>query len=838
MSTKFKKLIPFLLILVVLAGAFAFTNKASASEEDPSEACTYNDGGRIGGTVENAPCINTAGEQIGDNSGKRVEKIEPQSPLEDELAPCGVFGDSKLIGCVQWLVYFVFVAAPSFIMVVTANLFNLVAAMTLSSGMYQSTFIQTIWVVVRDLANIFFILILLYAAMQIILDLGHGSSKKIVASVILIALLVNFSLFFTKVVIDSSNIAALIFYNRIDTTNTNYNPIRSDTGEKDMAGALVSKFKINNFFSGDLIKDLKKDPLVKIADEDKLSPYMTMGMMMVYGLVAYALCYSFFMVAMALFGRMLNLMMLMIISPVAFVTKSIPSLSKKENMGFDSWLANLLQTAFMATIFMFILYMVATILKAEIFNVGINPNNQGAAATLVKLFMPAILIAALLLKGVKYSMSASGQFTGMVMKGAGFAGGAVLGGGAFLASGLVGKGLNMVSKSDSVQRWANRKGVSGYLGKKVLNVSDYGQRASFDLRKAPGFGSLAKNAGIDFGSSSLIGLGVKDGGYEGGIKRDAQKRDKELKLISEVNMTDEQIRKKYGANLSDKQVKQKKKEIKEERIKKYKDNLGLDGLLGSAMYSSVGRAAGWLGANEAEKRNAALVAKRTFAVGAGIVLGGGLGLATVGAVGAIQGGGEKKFEKDLEKHEKKEHGLEARIEKAEKTKETEEKFMKDMGDGTITVKMEGPDGTQVAVPAEDLFTTGADGKKSLNKAKVEELVTNIAFQERVLNAQIGKLDMAPGGDKDALYARRKGLQKEFGTLKESERQLERLKSAPEVIEKAEKELERLGEKIDKLEERHGDTPEAKNKESTAETHSPTPKAGGSADTAGHPPAAN
>lgn len=457
MSTKFKKLIPFLLILVVLAGAFAFTNKASASEEDPSEDCTYNVGGKIGGTVKNAPCINTAGEQIGDNSGKRVEKIEPKSPLEDELAPCGVFGDSKLIGCVQWLVYFVFVAAPSFIMVVTANLFNLVAAMTLSSGMYQSTFIQTIWVVVRDLANIFFILILLYAAMQIILDIGNGSSKKIVASVILIALLVNFSLFFTKVVIDSSNIAALIFYNRIDTTNTNYNPIRSDTGEKDMAGALVSKFKINNFFSGDLIKDLKKDPLVKIADEDKLSPYMTMGMMMVYGLVAYALCYSFFMVAMALFGRMLNLMMLMIISPVAFVTKSIPSLSKKENMGFDSWLANLLQTAFMATIFMFILYMVATILKAEIFNVGINPNNQGAAATLVKLFMPAILIVALLLKGVKYSMSASGQFTGMVMTAAKMAGvvgvGLATGGTAMLGRNVVGRSLKAASGSESAARF-------------------------------------------------------------------------------------------------------------------------------------------------------------------------------------------------------------------------------------------------------------------------------------------------------------------------------------------------------------------------------------------------
>lgn len=529
MSTKFKKLISYLFVLAVLVVGFGFAGQVSADDRNPNEPCVRSQDGRTGGLITNSPCFDqTTGKQVGNNIGEPAT-TEPKSPLEEELDVCDDLLNSTLIGCVQWLVYFIFVTIPSMIMGFTANLFNLVAAMTLSSGMYQSPFIQEIWVVVRDLANVFFILILLYAALQIILNLGNGSSKKIVANVILIALLVNFSLFFTKVVIDSSNIAALIFYNRIDTTNTNYNPIRSDTGEKDMAGALVSKFKINNFFSGELIEDLKKDTLIKTTDENKLSPYLTMGMMLVYGLVAYALCYAFFMVAMALFGRMLNLMMLMIISPVAFVTKSIPSLSKKEYMGFDSWLEKLIQTAFMATIFMFILYMTATILNAKIFDIGVNASNQGATATLVKLFMPAILIVALLLKGVKHSMAASGEFTGMVMKGVGFAGGAAMGVGGILGRASIGRIGTAAANSGWAKQWQARLpgGEVAMAGLKKLSSG------SFDVRKSAVGGAVAKATGVNFESVKAIGLGSQEGGFAERRKKDMaerQRRADEIKV--------------------------------------------------------------------------------------------------------------------------------------------------------------------------------------------------------------------------------------------------------------------------------------------------------------------
>ena len=62
------------------------------------------------------------------------------------------------------------------------------------------------WGAVRDVANIFFILMLLYVAIKTVLSLNVTDNKRLVGVIIIVALLINFSLFTTKVVIDASNI--------------------------------------------------------------------------------------------------------------------------------------------------------------------------------------------------------------------------------------------------------------------------------------------------------------------------------------------------------------------------------------------------------------------------------------------------------------------------------------------------------------------------------------------------------------------------------------------------------------------------------------------------------
>ncbi|MDP2788699.1 MAG: hypothetical protein Q8O46_01425 [bacterium] len=428
------------LILVVLVGVFSFIKKADAQVCTgvgvPDSSCgdcltSANQGGAHIKYSTQAQCGVPPNQWFVSQTNAAANTAAQNAPKDSDFAntigSCGWLGVLTGFPCLfQKIIYVLFVAIPSFLMIFAAKFFNFVTALTLSSSMYEAPFISTIWTIVRDFANIFFILILLYAAIKIILELGHGDGKKIVASVIVIALLVNFSLFFTKVVIDSSNIVALIFYNKIDTTNTKYTPTggTTNTTEKDMAGALVSRFNPNELFSGKVFETIKKDP----NNKDGLGFFLKVAIMILYGLIAYALVYAFFMVGLAMFGRMLNLMMLMIVSPLAFVTKSVPKMSGINTIGFDSWLKKLLETSFMAAVFMFIVYIISEILRADVFK--INPNYQETVAMLVVLFMPAILIVMLLLKGVKYAKEASGEFTGAVITGAKVAGGLAIGGAA------------------------------------------------------------------------------------------------------------------------------------------------------------------------------------------------------------------------------------------------------------------------------------------------------------------------------------------------------------------------------------------------------------------------
>src|SRR3989338_2038759 len=76
----------------------------------------------------------------------------------------------------------------------------------LESGTGNS--VNILWTVVRDVFNLTFIFGLVYIGLKLILNNSDSRARSMLISLILAALLVNFSLFITKFVIDFSNIAA------------------------------------------------------------------------------------------------------------------------------------------------------------------------------------------------------------------------------------------------------------------------------------------------------------------------------------------------------------------------------------------------------------------------------------------------------------------------------------------------------------------------------------------------------------------------------------------------------------------------------------------------------
>lgn len=75
--------------------------------------------------------------------------------------------------------------------------------------------IGVIWTTFRDLANLAFIFILLYVSIITILNVKQADARRTIAMIVLAAILINFSLFITKFVIDVSNIFTLAFYNKL-----------------------------------------------------------------------------------------------------------------------------------------------------------------------------------------------------------------------------------------------------------------------------------------------------------------------------------------------------------------------------------------------------------------------------------------------------------------------------------------------------------------------------------------------------------------------------------------------------------------------------------------------
>lgn len=522
---------------------------------------------------------------ITENIAHAQTTITPDTQNTTLWGETGSCGFTNIIGCVEQIIYFFFVVVPSFFLVIVAKFFNMIASMTLADEMYRADFISKIWKIIRDFSNIFFILILLYAAFQVILGLGHGGGKKIVAGVIMVALMVNFSLFISKIVIDSSNVLALIFYNKIDCKQADGKPCKvegedlptskTNVPEKNLAGALISRFEINSFLNGKFLNDLKSNPENLGAWGQKLSTGLTIGLSMVYGIVIYALVWALLKTALSFLGRMIMLMLLMMVSPLAFVTAAVPKFRKTDTIGFDSWMGKLIETSFVASVFMAILYIVSEIINADVFTAhSANESSLGVTSKLILIFVPALLIVVLLKKGASYAQEASGQFTGMVMGMAKLIGGAGLMVG---TAGLAMAGRRVIGGGGG---WAANKLASGAekiglkgVGTKLRDFGDFARRSSFDLRGVKVMGKGLSSTGLRVGEA-------QKGGWNEMKKKQVEKRQKRAEQLekrgtgnekksvenAEIALKEATLPVKLDLENADKEIDKARKELSDEKL--------------------------------------------------------------------------------------------------------------------------------------------------------------------------------------------------------------------------------------------------------------------------------
>jgi len=256
------------------------------------------------------------------------------------------------------------------------------------------------WVICRNLTNIFFIFILIFIGIATILGLQSYGYKKILISVIIAALLVNFSMMMTKLVIDASNVLAMEFLCKA-TNNA------CDASE--ISKVMTSGLQLQTVF-GEQNMPIQ-DVLTKYGiSEEKLPQFylLSSGLMLLAAFVLFAGAILFIV-------RIVTLAFLIILSPFAFVAMAIGS-----GIG-RNWWHKLVSQSFFAPAYMFFIYLVLSSLNGIQTITG--SQNQSFAAILLKpdsasynIFFQFIIVGGLLLGSLVVATSMGGAGAAWSMK--------------------------------------------------------------------------------------------------------------------------------------------------------------------------------------------------------------------------------------------------------------------------------------------------------------------------------------------------------------------------------------------------------------------------------------
>ncbi len=493
---------------------------------------------------------------------------KPPVDIQGYIEECAIFNWAKagatMAGCVAQFVYIIPYELGSWAMAVAAQAFDAAAALTLSSTLYTSGDLLTKgWTVTRDFANIFFILILLFAALSLVLDmdLGGTNPKKMVSSVVIVAILINFSFFLTEVVVDVSNSLALVFYNqisvvqkdkvtKIDNTKEeeqlkNHNLIKN---VKPISVAIASGFRPQIFNSEEFYEKLacaRENGFFtntigcdKLDVDKRVASGVIIPILILVGCMYLVVAYTFGVALISLIGRMISLFIAIIFAPFAFVSTILPSTKRMPGFGWDEWFSNLMTAAFAAPIYFFLLLLVTFIVDIPI--VPKNTTDMSAGIILVLVIIQCAIIITLLLKATSYVEKASGEIGGMILKGSkviggaavGLAGGAALGGLALAGQSTIGAIGKRLGEHSRLTRWATdggggknnfMNGLRRFTGEKFIKGGQFLGKSSFDARHTGVANALTSATGINLGSFGALAAKNTAGGLDGAAARKAEK---------------------------------------------------------------------------------------------------------------------------------------------------------------------------------------------------------------------------------------------------------------------------------------------------------------------------
>lgn len=346
--------------------------------------------------------------------------------------------------------------------------------------------IYVIWQAVRDLANMFFIFILLVIAIQTILQMGDY--KKMLRDVILVALFINFSFFFTGLIIDASNMIALQFYKGFATgscdskTTTKIGATASEVANN--INALANRQ--DGCISQNVVNALKLGTLYSTTDSNgqniqvPLTSRENVGGFLITVLFGSALMIVvggvFLASAILIIFRFVELIILLMFSSLAFATLSFPALKE---YGWSKWWGRLKKQLIFAPVYFMFLWVTMKIIQSKVVQTDGSFTSAfgGNGTSLFGLISSFVIIIAMLIYSLTLAKELGASGANLATKvSKGFQG--------YFAKRTAGRGAAWIDK-----KWAGTTGILGGNGRiggvvRSLTTSkaanyNYGTKGSF-----------------------------------------------------------------------------------------------------------------------------------------------------------------------------------------------------------------------------------------------------------------------------------------------------------------------------------------------------------------------
>ncbi len=323
-----------------------------------------------------------------------------------------------IIAPIIWLVSYVLL----FVAWLFIHLASAILDAAMQPGIYTATlgtwdtpggFINVGWTAVRDLTNMFFILILLFIAFGTILRIEAYKAKRLLPALIIAIFLVNFSKIITLVVVDFGQIFMYTLYNQLG----------SFTGAQSNLTQVV--WDALAFYS-------------PLGEGTPWPPTLSMGVGAAGSCIfGWLLALTYIAMAAFMLIRLAMLCILTILSPAVFLLWVLPSTKKY----FSSWAEKLINYAMVGPVLVFFIW-ISSLMAQQLFdpasgvsNLSLNIPNAGNydMSSLSTAFTSAIPFAVVIFM-LLFSLAATRQMGIMgasmiygATVGAGIAGGFALG---------------------------------------------------------------------------------------------------------------------------------------------------------------------------------------------------------------------------------------------------------------------------------------------------------------------------------------------------------------------------------------------------------------------------